>query len=419
MSSPGGPPHNGDENRQGGILATTFIVTVIASIAVALRMWVRLAIVKKVGWDDYTIIAATLGIIIGCGLVVVQVHYGLGRHKFYLTTWQFIEFQKYSYGEWIQTFQTLMFTKVSICFFLLRIPVDTRLIRPIQWTIVALILSNVVLTVIWIVQCRPIHAAWNTLIQGQCFTKGQLQRIIISQAIISIISDFLLATLPIFILWKVQISTRVKAGLCTLMSLGVLTATCCIVRTILNWQNVNSDPSWESIDNWYWRSWEVCIGITAASVPALRPGYKHLTSTISSYRSARSSRKSSKTLVNGHDNHHGTRAPAISSLKDTNRVDLAYAIPHLKRPDPVLGSTMSNSKKHRPLISSSAAGDGYPMDQWQQQQQHDEGAIQKTTTFDLESQTGGSSASGRGRSAERDGSWRDGENGGLRTLEML
>ena len=60
MSSSGAPPHNGDENRQGGILATTFVVTVIASIAVALRMWVRLAIVKKVGWDDYTIIAATV-----------------------------------------------------------------------------------------------------------------------------------------------------------------------------------------------------------------------------------------------------------------------------------------------------------------------------------------------------------------------
>lgn len=126
-----GLPRNGDENRQGGILGTTFTVTVLATVVVALRMATRIWLVRNVGWDDYTILFATIGIIIGCGLVVVQVHYGLGRHKFYLTKWQFIEFTKYSYGEWIQTFQTLMFNKLSICFLLLRIPVEKHFIRPI------------------------------------------------------------------------------------------------------------------------------------------------------------------------------------------------------------------------------------------------------------------------------------------------
>ena len=57
---------------------------------------------------------------------------------------------------------------------------------------------------------------------AKCFTDAQLQRIIISQAIISIISDFVLALLPIVIFWKVQIELRIKAGLCFLMSLGLL-----------------------------------------------------------------------------------------------------------------------------------------------------------------------------------------------------
>lgn len=198
----------------------------------------------------------------------------------------------------MQTFQTLMFTKVSICLFLLRIPVETHLIRPLQVTIAVLVVSNVILTILWIVQCRPLAAAWNSFIQGHCFSEGELQRIIIAQALISIISDFMLAIFPVFILWKVQISPRVKAGLCALMSMGLITAACCIVRTVLNWQNVNQDPTWASIDNWYWRSWEVCIGIVAASIPTLRPGYKRLASTISTYRSRRSSRKTSSTLHN-------------------------------------------------------------------------------------------------------------------------
>ena len=222
MNSSGPPPHNGDESRQGGILATTFTLTVLASTVVSLRLATRIWIVRNVGWDDYTIVAAMIGIIIGCALVVVEVHYGFGRHKFYLTDWQYIEYTKYSYGEWIQTFQTLMFTKLSICFLLLRIPVETRYIRPIQGTIVALVVSNIVLTLIWILQCSPVAGAWNKQTPATCFTDAQLQRIIISQALISIISDFLLALFPIVLLYKVQIELRIKAGLCFLMSLGLM-----------------------------------------------------------------------------------------------------------------------------------------------------------------------------------------------------
>ncbi|KAI4183467.1 MAG: hypothetical protein LQ346_006323 [Caloplaca aetnensis] len=214
MSSSGPPTPNGDENRQGGILGTTIVVTILASVVVALRMATRIWIVRNVGWDDYTILCATIGIIMGCGLVVVQVHYGFGRHKFYLTDWQFIEFTKYSYGEWFQTFQTLMFNKLSICFLLIRIPVEKHFIRPIQGAIMFLVVTNIILTLLWIFQCNPIAGTWNKMTPATCFTDAQLQRIIISQAIISIISDFVLALFPIVLLWKVQIAVRIKAGLC-------------------------------------------------------------------------------------------------------------------------------------------------------------------------------------------------------------
>ena len=61
----------------------------------------------------------------------------------------------------------------------------------------------------------------------------------------------------------------------------------------MNWQNVNSDPTWKSVFNWYWRDFEVCIGIVAACIPALRPGYRTVSAGISSYLSHRSLRKDS------------------------------------------------------------------------------------------------------------------------------
>ena len=226
MSGSGLSFHNKNDNRGGAIIASEVITTSLASMTVALRLVTRIWIVRNVGWDDYTILFAAFGKIIGSGLVFVEVHYGFGRHMLALTHWQYIEFMKYSYGEWIQTFQTLMFTKISIYFFLLQIPVEKHLIRPIQGATVALIVSNIVLTLLWIFQCNPIASAWNKATPGSCFTDAQLQRIIISQALISIISDVILALFPVVLLWNVQIAPRIKAGLCTLMALGLMYAPC-------------------------------------------------------------------------------------------------------------------------------------------------------------------------------------------------
>lgn len=112
----------------------------------------------------------------------VEVHYGFGRHKQYLTSHQLQEFNKYTWGEWIQTFATLMWTKVSICLFLLRIPVQKWLIRPLQAALVILIVSNVILTILWITQCRPVAAAWDESLQGICFSKDQIRSIVFAQA---------------------------------------------------------------------------------------------------------------------------------------------------------------------------------------------------------------------------------------------
>ena len=88
------------------------------------------------------------------------------------------------------------------------------------------------------------------------------------------------------------------------------TAACCIVRTVMNWQNVNSDVTWASVANWYWRSWEVSVGIVAASIPALRPGWRVISSSIHTYLSHRSF---------GHTNRETDQASFIKQDHGKNR----------------------------------------------------------------------------------------------------
>ena len=47
-----------DRIRTAGIITTTVIVSVIANIAVALRMATRKWIVRSIGWDDWTMVMA-------------------------------------------------------------------------------------------------------------------------------------------------------------------------------------------------------------------------------------------------------------------------------------------------------------------------------------------------------------------------
>lgn len=104
-------------------------------------------------------------------------------------------------------------------------------------------------------------------------SRSALEGIVLTQAIISVVSDFTFATLPILFLWRVQVDFTTKVGLWVLMCLGYITGSFCLVRTVLNKESIPLDATYDGIVNWVWRLFEVTIGIIAACVPTLRPLY--------------------------------------------------------------------------------------------------------------------------------------------------
>ncbi|KAI4102224.1 MAG: hypothetical protein LQ339_004749 [Xanthoria mediterranea] len=256
------------------IIILTAVFLAIVLFVLALRIFTRVWIVHAFWWDDFTIILAVLGTTIGAALDFVEVHYGFGKHQEFLSEYEIRQFRKYTYGEWIQTFATLMWTKVSICLFLIRLPQSKALKRPLEWTVAFLLFSNTICTTILIMQCQPLHAAWDD--DGRCMSTEAMEALVLTQAVISVVSDFAFAALPVFFLWRTQIDFRTKVGLWVLMGLGVLTGFFCLVRTVINNQSFPKDVTYGGIVNWVWRLFEVSIGIIAACVPTLRPLYPWL-----------------------------------------------------------------------------------------------------------------------------------------------
>ena len=100
-------------------------------------------LVGNVGCHNYSLVAPCLGHVVALGLVVMKSQYRFDRHRCYLTQQQYTQFLKYSYGEWIQTLQTLILT---ICLLLLAIPVNKYFMRPLQGPNVFLIVTNIIFT---------------------------------------------------------------------------------------------------------------------------------------------------------------------------------------------------------------------------------------------------------------------------------
>ena len=177
---------------------------------------------------------------LGAGLITAEVLSGLGRHSYYLTSNQLRNVQALGWGDWIQTFITLALMKISICLFLLRIVESRKVVRAMYAIIAFVTLFTLVSVFLFLGICRPLKSYWVVGVDGVCFSKHQVESIVVAQGgktnpspklcslmltpestVLSAISDLILAALPAIFLRNLQISLRIKVGLCMLMGLGV------------------------------------------------------------------------------------------------------------------------------------------------------------------------------------------------------
>lgn len=211
----------------------------------------------------------------------MMVREGFGRHLYYLkrtpkqipraTFWHII---------WQPTFfLSVTLTRISICFLLLRIFGVNRTWRWYLWGVGTLILAISIPSFIMVfTQCRPYAKSWDPIgVQGYCWPADNNVKVALYSGIMAVIMDWLLATIPIAMLWNMQISKERKFGICALMGLGYFSGVCAIVRTLISMKVFKAgglaDFSWVIIDLRIWGTVENLAGIIAASIPTLKPLY--------------------------------------------------------------------------------------------------------------------------------------------------
>ena len=105
----------------------------------------------------------------------------------------------------------MMFIKLSIAIFLLRIAVKRRYTWTLKISMVVIALWSLAIFLYEIFQCTPVQAQWDFTIKNfKCVSGDSFVAAAYSISAMTIVSDWLYAILPIPMIWSVKLTTQAK-----------------------------------------------------------------------------------------------------------------------------------------------------------------------------------------------------------------
>jgi len=117
----------------------------------------------------------------------------------------------------------MMFIKLSIAIFLLRIATEKRYIYTLKISIVIVTTWSLAIFFFEIFQCHPVQAQWDFTIQNsKCASGDSFVAAAYSISVLTVVTDWMYAIMPIFMIWSIQMTTQKKITIGFVLSLGVL-----------------------------------------------------------------------------------------------------------------------------------------------------------------------------------------------------
>ncbi|KAF7557516.1 hypothetical protein G7046_g6016 [Stylonectria norvegica] len=212
-----------DDNGHA-LVGTAAVFLAFTWVSVGLRNYTRIFLMKSFQLDDWFMLVAQIIFTASCAFILAGVNTGLGRHNEAIQDdnaqvaalmWQALAAATYVLN--------MMFIKLSIGVFLIRLSVQ----KVYTW----ILMSSLVIIAIWstvgffwdIFQCSPVAKQWDFRIQGgTCVTASQVVSAAYAFSVMTIVSDWLYAILPIPMLWTVKMTKQAKWTVIVILGLGIL-----------------------------------------------------------------------------------------------------------------------------------------------------------------------------------------------------
>lgn len=261
------------------VLTLTLCVT-FGTLAVVLRMYTKVFILRVLAWEDYVIVLAwllQLGETIPSGTVT---RYGGGSHMWNVQLQTFFKMLYWVNATAIVYNFVVFFIKLSILLQYLRIFAPTR--RGNMFIYVGAhicIWTNLIFylveTVFQIALCSPRKKIWNPLMTtGHCFNADATYQ---ATGIFNVISDFAIFILPMPCVWRLKLPLKKKILMTMIFATGLLACITSILRTYYTWRIVQSpDVSYNIVPMGMWTYAEISIGIVISCLPVIPKFFQHI-----------------------------------------------------------------------------------------------------------------------------------------------
>ncbi|KAI1496459.1 hypothetical protein F5X99DRAFT_400376 [Biscogniauxia marginata] len=251
------------------VYTPAWIFVFVCPLVVGTRIWSRTRKGGNLGADDYTILVSLVFALASGAIMLVGCHYGYGRHMKSLSAADSYEALKYFYLCQITYKTSINMTKASILLLYLRIFSGVRWFK---WTCV-FVLTCVILYCIasvtaTILQCAPITAAFDKTIDHHCIDNSYFW---FANAGFSIATDVIILTVPMPLVYSLQIPRVQKVALIIVFTLGVFVViTSCLRVTTIDLQAKSLDPLYD-IASTMWTIIEMNVAVICACLPQIRP----------------------------------------------------------------------------------------------------------------------------------------------------
>ncbi|MCJ1428153.1 hypothetical protein MMC29_006061 [Sticta canariensis] len=276
--------HLGDTRGPLTITASA-VLSVLSTLAIALKVLVRHQTKARFEADDYTIFVTLIFAWASFVCVYYETRNGLGMHLLAVKPEQIQNLTRALLFE-APTFQiAVMLNQLSLLFLYRRI--FTLMESWFRYTLYAIgifcIGSGIALFFAGLFHCMPLNHGWNPNVPGHC--RVDIQALYITATVLNLVGDISIVAAPMPLIWSLQMNLPTKVAVTVMFILGGFVS-------IINMIKLHSiivipieDFTWYDVPVAIWTHASLCLGIVSACLPCYRPLFRAAYRKLSTYRS--------------------------------------------------------------------------------------------------------------------------------------
>ncbi|KZF22334.1 hypothetical protein L228DRAFT_248004 [Xylona heveae TC161] len=248
------------------IIACHAALIAISTIAVGLRLYSRVIVVKHAGWDDFLCALSYVLIMTVMIIDLVSCDSELGRHWDTLSMKHMEQFLKYQFAVEMLYIAAFMSIKMSyVCLYLRIFP--HRTFRIINYCLLAFLTCNwLEETMVVVFQCHPVAHAFMPLMKGSCLNLLTFYYVSFG---IKLATDLIVFSLPIPMMRGANMPKAQYIGVLVMFTLGFFVCIVSIIRATYLKDSI-TDATWLLVDQLNWSVIEVNTAVIASCIPALK-----------------------------------------------------------------------------------------------------------------------------------------------------